>query len=280
MDGSKTDSSIFHFRMCEIPLKANWSKVSAVLWETFLPERVEINSLTSDPSPFLLLMGWGPRGLTEVLTKVKVLSWGEGRLTTKELGLSKTGKILQRPALSPLIMCKFLSPSRVPSLVSLSLCKAHYYYNSRVIREENAGSLSMAGGLLFPTSNWVQLCYVAGPLKTTSAGHDMLKRRVLNKEYRKSWLISHGKQLLLVSSYQNASLWFCRRLSTILMERNAIQGIHTIEGRWRVLLMQFHFNLKYIQISKQWLVLPQIVVCYKPIKMNHSSQRGSLLHVG
>lgn len=52
-------------------------------------QRGEIKPLISDPSHLPLLMGWRPLGFTEVLAKVKGLSWGEGRLNHKGAGTIK-----------------------------------------------------------------------------------------------------------------------------------------------------------------------------------------------
>lgn len=52
-------------------------------------QREEIKPLISNPSHLLLLMGWRALGLTAVVTEVKGLSRGEGRLNHKGAGTIK-----------------------------------------------------------------------------------------------------------------------------------------------------------------------------------------------
>lgn len=150
VDAFKTNQPVFHPKMCGIPLKANWKKSQCWSLEDLPAREEKLSHWYQILLIFRFWWGGDHWDLQRCWPRWKDYPEEKEDLTTKELGLSKwADRILPRPAPSPLNRGKFLSTSGVPSPVSFCLCKAHYYYNGGVIREENAGPLSIAGGLLF-----------------------------------------------------------------------------------------------------------------------------------
>lgn len=98
-------------------------------------------------------------GALKVVDKVKVSSRGEHEATGKKLKVTK--KTRDSPEVGPLPTKhrEFPPANQVPS--TFCLCKIHYYYNSKTIKEENTGLLFSVENLLPQNSSCAQLCCMA-----------------------------------------------------------------------------------------------------------------------